>query len=391
MMTKSFEQLLYLFGAASLGREVVIDDEMNIEEIRRYAIEQGIWTVIFKELEKYCDMSRYKNEFFSIVVKSMTKTEHNSLIIKRLEENGVECCLMKGIAVARLYHDPDCRVSSDTDILIDPADEKKSIKILSENGYTIEQRTANDHHYKAYHPVGGLLEVHVRLYGHITEEVIFNGMKFYSEPYCEIDINGNSYKTLGINDGLMYLTAHFIKHLINSGGGVRQMMDLLLYIEHYKDKIDFDKYYQILKQLRYEKLIKVVMSIGAKYFGLDYDIVEENLMSEILNDTEKGGVFGFSANDRSGFYSSYCKKRTSMSKIKYNALMTLKGEGKFIHVFFPTRQSMIKLGYNDKFLFVAWLKRFYGILFGKRPSKVEARKSGIEARMELMRRLDMIE
>jgi len=390
-MTKSFEQLLYLFGAASLGKEVAINDEINVEEIRKYAIEQGVWTVVFKQLEKYCDVSKYKNDFLSVVIKSMRKTEYNSLILKKLEENGVECCLLKGNTVAQLYKNPECRVSGDTDILIKPSDEKKSVKILSESGFTIKERNANEHHYKAYHPVGGLLEVHVSLYSHITEKVVFDGLKFYSEPWQEIYINDNRYKTLGINDGLMYLTAHYIKHLINSGGGIRQMMDLLLYIEHYKKEIDFEKYYKILKQLRYEKLIKVVMSIGAKYFGFDYEILEEELMLEILNDTEKGGIFGFSSEDRGGFYNSYCKRRTKMSKIGYDFFLAAKGESAFFRVFFPSRENMLRLGYEDKILFVAWIKRFYGILFKKRPLRVEAKKSGVAARMELMKKLNMIE
>lgn len=390
-MTKSFEQLLYLFGAASLGKEVVIEGEINVEEIRKYAIEQGIWTVIFKKLEKICDISEYKNEFFSIVVKSIRKTEHNSFILKELEKNGVECCLLKGNAVSRLYHIPECRVSGDVDILINPADEKKSIQILSENGYKVDKRKTNDHHFKAYHSVGGLLEVHVMLYSKVTEEVIFNGKKFYSEPYQEITINNNRCKTLGINDGLMYLTAHYIKHLINSGGGIRQMMDLLLYIEHYKKDIDFEKYYEILRQLRYEKLIKVVLSIGAKYFGFNYEVVEEDLMLEVLDDTEQGGIFGFSSTDRNGFYNSYCKRRATGSKIKYNIFYMLKGEGTFLRIFFPSKRNMHRLGYDDKILFVAWLKRFYGVLFKKRPSNVEAKKSGIAARMVLMKNLNMIE
>ena len=50
-----------------------------------------------------------------------------------------------------------------------------------------------------------------------------------------------SVQTDSMKDTLMYLTAHYIKHLINSGGGVRKMMDLLLYIEKNKDKIPSTK------------------------------------------------------------------------------------------------------------------------------------------------------
>ena len=390
-MTKSFEQLLYIFGAASLGKEIVIDNKINIEEIRKYAIEQGIWTIIYEKLQNLDTVSKYENEFLSIIAKSIRQTEYTSYILKTIEENGIECCLLKGNAIARLYHKPECRVSGDTDILINPKDEKKIIKILIQNGYTLKKRCINDHHLKAYHPVGGLIEVHVMLYSYITEQVVFDGINLYNEPHMEIYIDNKSYKTLGINDGLFYLTAHYIKHLINSGGGIRQMMDLLLYIEHYKKEINFDRYQKILKELRYEKLIKTIMSIGAKYFGFDYDIVYETLMSNILDDTEKGGIFGFSSDDRNGFYDSYCKKRTRWSPFKYNLLYILKSETSFLRIIFPSRSNMYKLGYNDNILFIAWFRRLYNLILKKISSRTELKKNEVESRMELMKKLNMIE
>ena len=49
-MTKSFEQLLYLFAASSLGKDISFDEKLNVEEIRDYALQQGIWTVIYNKL-----------------------------------------------------------------------------------------------------------------------------------------------------------------------------------------------------------------------------------------------------------------------------------------------------------------------------------------------------
>ena len=132
------------------------------------------------------------------------------------------------------------------------------------------------------------------------------------------------------------------------------------------------------------------MSIGAKYFGFDYEIVEEDLMEQILDDTEKGGIFGFSADDRTGFYNSYCKKRSEWSKLRYNIFSFLNDETSIFKKIFPSRAKMAKLGYEDKLLFISWIKRFYSILTKKRVATVEEKRSGIESRMELMKKLDMI-
>lgn len=390
-MTESFENLLYLFGAAASGKKVVLDKEIKVEEIRKFAIEQGVWTIVYNKLQNLCDVSAYKKEVLSVVTSATARTEYTSYILRKLEENGIDYCLLKGNSIARLYHEPDFRVSSDTDILIDPKDEDKVVNILAENGYKVEKRNTNDHHLQAFHPVGGLLEAHVMLYSHITNQFIFNGMDMYGEPYKEFEFNGYCYKTLGVNDGLFYLTAHYIKHLINSGGGIRQMMDLLLYIDHYKNEIDFDRYYEVLKELRYEKLIKVVMSIGAKYFGFDYEITDEPLMFRILDDTEKGGIFGFSAHDRKDFYNEYCSNRSNLSKLRFNTFVSTKGEMPFIRILFPKKKTMERLGYKDKFIAVSWTKRIFRTLTNKFSSKPDVRKGGIDARMDLMKELDMID
>lgn len=143
----------------------------------------------------------------------------------------MRCCIMKGAVVAELYEQPECRISGDTDIYINPDDEDKAVEILKENGYSISERTKNDHHLKARHPIGGLFEVHVRVYSKISEDIVFGGQITYSDKYDKITINGNEYHVMSVDDELMYLTAHYIKHLVNGGCGIRQVMDLLLYIE----------------------------------------------------------------------------------------------------------------------------------------------------------------
>lgn len=401
-MTNSFQSMLHLFGAGALGTEAAVEEQLNeeqlnIEKIRKLAIEQGLWTVIYGPLSKLYDLSGYKGEVLAAVANAMRQREFTLGVIRQLEREGVECCLLKGIAVARVYAHPDCRISSDTDILIAPQNERKAEEILKKRGYSFEQRKANDHHLKAYHPIGGLLEVHIMLYSHTTEQVVFNGLKLYGEAYETITFDGNEYKVLGINDGLLYLTAHYIKHLINGGGGVRQMMDLLLYMDYYKDQINADKYFRILRELKYERLIRVIMSIGAEYFGFAYEKTDPELMQQILDDTEQGGIFGYSANDRQNFYQAYCSRRTCWSRARYKLFWWFKSETTIINKLFPSRKKMLERGYRYAryriLLPVAWIHRYFDIIARKAEpdTNQKALSEGFNKRMELMKKLDMID
>lgn len=396
-MTREFSEMLRFFGASALGYDIKKREDIDIATIRQLAIEQGIWTIIYEPLSKVYDLNRYKSEFIFAVTRAIQQREFTLKVIRQLEREGVECCILKGAAVARLYAEPDCRISSDTDILIALQNEKKAEDVLKKNGYSFEKRAINDHHLKAYHPIGGLLEIHVRLYSHSTEQIIFNGLKLYSESCETINLGENEYKVLGINDGLFYLTAHYIKHLINGGGGVRQMMDLLLYIENYKDRINFDGYFKILRDLKYERLIKVIMSIGAEYFGFGYEKVDDELMQEILDDTEKGGIFGYSADDRQNFYYAYCAKRTRWSQARYRLFLWFKSETTIINKLFPSQKKMLERGYKYAryrfFLPVAWIQRYIDIMIEKFKPGIhkKAVSDGFHKRMELMKKLNMID
>ncbi len=393
--TQSFENMLYLFGAHANCAEVKIDDRLDVEQIRKYSIEQGIWTMVYPELAKVCDAAKYQQEFFTIVSRGVIRKEFTLGIIQKLEESGIKCCLLKGATLSPLYADPECRISSDTDILIDENDEKKVTDLLLEYGYNVKERPANHHHMSAVHKVGGLLEVHVRLYNEMTKKIVFNNADIFNEPWNKVEIDGKSYHVLGNNDNLMYLTAHYIKHLINSGGGVRQMMDLLLFIEKNKDEIDLEKYEQTLKELKYDKLIDVVKSVGAKYFGFDYEIKDEGLMRKVLTDTEIGGIFGHSTEDRKGFFGEYCKRRTTMSKTKSKLYMFIRREGGYI--WFPKQKTLVNVyGYRyaryKVFLPIAWIHRYVDVILGKRKPEVTADETqAFENRMNLMRELGMID
>lgn len=393
-MTQSFENMLYLFGANATGTKVGDLGELNIEEIRKFSVEQGVWTMVYPELAKLCDAKKYQMEFFTMVSAGVRRKEFTLGIIRRLEENGIKCCLLKGGTNSVLYADPECRISGDTDILITPEDEGKVSKLLLEYGYAVEERPANHHHMSARHKIGGLLEIHIRLYNDMTKKILFNDEEMAVQDWDTIEIQGCRYNTLSIRDNLMYLTAHYIKHLINSGGGVRQMMDLLLFIEKNKEKINFAEYDSTLKKLRYDRLIDVVKSVGGKYFGFDYKVKYEELMEKILNDTEVGGIFGHETENRNGFFSEFCKKRTTMSKTKTSIYVFLKKEGGY--KWFPDRENLInQYGYKyAKYRIlvpIAWIHRFIDVMTGKRRNAyIKKDTSEFAERMQMMRDLGMI-
>lgn len=389
-MTQNFRNLLLLLGNSVNNCNNILKD-CDIEGIQKLAVSQGVWTLVFPELKKHCDAEKYIKEFSAIILKNMVKNNYSMQAISELERAGFSCVTLKGNAISSLYPKPEYRISSDTDILINPDDEAGITMALEKMGYTVKPRKKNDHHFKAYHSVGGLLEGHISLFSENTRKFILDGISLRNEPDMRINFDGHDILTLGVNDGLMYLTAHYIKHLINGGGGIRQMLDLLIYTEHYKDKIDFEKYGQKLKQLRYNKLIDVVKTIGAMYWGFDYDIKYPELAEKLLTDSEEGGIFGHNTKSRHGFYDDYCRLRKS--SISYGIAKTFKAERNLFNRLFPSGEFLVSNGFkyarNKVLIPFAWASNLFAAA-SRRLTKNNAALSAVQNRIDMMRELEML-
>lgn len=394
-MTQEFRDMLYLIGAEVSGKEYNPDHKLNIEGILRAAAVQGVRTLVFPQLEKRCpdECAKYTPAFWGEIGSGIRRNAFQLKTLSELKKKGIRVCLIKGIAAAAAYPHPEYRISSDTDILIDEKDEAAVLAFLKENGYSVEpRRSKNEHHTKARHPIGGLLEVHVQLYSIPTQKMILNGMELYGEEYRIESFDECEVYTLGTNDALMYLTAHYLKHLVDEGGGVRQMLDLLLYMKKYESEIDFEKYNSAMQALGYEKLIDVVKAVGAMYWGMDFPKEHRKLCEELLTDSEEYGLFGHNSDGKNGFFTVYCERRGG--KMKNEAVQFFGGERSRMRRLFPKAQGLIERGYkhaDNKLLYpFCCIHRLFDKSFEMIFGKKKRENPQIEKRLDMMKELGMI-
>ena len=379
----TINNLLHILGNTIQKKEIEYKKDLNIEELYDLATKQGVWHIIFETLKKQYDVSKYEMKFLTVISKNITSNEFVYKTVQRLEENGIECCYLKGIAVARFYPNSECRVSGDTDILIDPEKQGKAIEILKSMDYYVEEEKENHHHIQASHKMTKLLEVHNMLYSKPTRDIIFKGHCGYDEEYMEIESSVGKIKTLGINDGLLYLTVHFIKHFLNSNVNLRQMVDLLLYMRHYNDQIRWEEYNKLMQELKYHKLIDTIKAVGNIYFGMDFETVVTDV-DDFLKDFEE---------ERPSVYNYYCSAKTDMNKIEYAKYMENHGEqGRVLKRIFPEREVMKRIGYDniDSFmgLMMAYLKRVFWLMMRSLKKKEEGEEN--REKKELLKKLGML-
>ena len=404
-MTQNFIDMLKLFACGAAGVEFKADKEINIEEVRRLAIEQSVWQTVFAGISDSANagnltvepelFSKLKREVMASVRSSMMKNEYTAKVLSEISD-GLKYCVLKGQTVARLYKYPDMRVSSDVDILIDQKDADEWAVRLKNAGYNVETPNGIEHHFGAVYPIGGLLEVHTEMYYKATGDILLKGLVNYNEPY----INCDGIPSLGINDSLMFLTAHLLKHFLNGAAGLRQICDLLMHMKHYNSEIDWKKYNELMDTLGFTGFISAIKGIGSKYFGFDFEDADEALGDILLDDTEIGGNFGHNDSEKGAFYYDFLKQRTDMTEKEFNAYYDKYSRGTMFKRLFPNIKSMQKqfpkLKEAPCLLPAYWVIRLGGIFVrvvsGERAvnNLPSAESESVKRRRELTKKLGMM-
>lgn len=418
-MTQSFFDLIKLFACGAHGKEFVPDHKINADDMFKLGKKQGVWTVAFPLLKKLYEagyveatdeqMNAYEGLFFGIAMNAAQRSEVVYSAISGLEKQGIECCLLKGEVLAELYSDPSLRISSDTDVLIDinKVSEQQVCKAMEDAGFESKYRPGTSHHAMCTHPVGGLVEFHLSLYDELFEDVWFNNMTVNEEPFRDfVTTGGHAYKTLGITDGAIFVSMHLIKHFLSEGVGVRQLMDTLMYFKSYKNEINWQRYNDLMHELKFEKFISLCCHMGEKYLMFDegeFDFLkiakfDESAAEKLFEDMEAGGKFGHDEQWRKDFYKKYTELRFSRYKDgDYNEYMKNWIHEKWYKRLFPpakaiwNRYTYLK---KCKFLLpVAWVQHLFD--FTKRKAVVDTEKvqmsDGVaKERLELINKLDMI-
>lgn len=414
-MTKAQIDFIRLISDMVSGRvsmnSVVFCDVFDV------AKKQGMRRIVLPVLKKYGDSGKLideKNELerellrLSSEIVSYTKKQFAvSEVVKELEENGIECVMLKGDTLAEFYPESDVRMSGDTDLLIDPKKERKCLKIFKKMGCYVKKRTKTNNQSVIMHPKGGKFEVHISLDTKQVTESWYGNIKLISETLRIVKVGGMyGYKALGYTDTAVNLILHFIRHFVGGIANMRMMLDVLLFMEKNCEKIDFDRVKAVLDRLGYDKIYESIKYIGGLYFELEnigYSEKYEKFANKILEDMFECGDYGFDKMEEQNYtYTVYSARRFArfsdgnytLYKIKLLILDTY-------DLIFKNKYEMAKIYpilQKHRFLLpFMYAFRAFSCVFNtltKRKSKKENAESEgneiLKKRLELIDELDMI-
>lgn len=324
----SIEYLVKLAAAGARGKSVQVHVP-NWMEILQLGAEHNVIPLIAcavkdsPTIECPDQIKEYLlNAMRSSASLNMIRRQRIMHLIRELKAAEIPVKLLKGYAISDCYAYPDCRDSVDTDFLISIKQENMACALFEEHGFRIKPREATSQHVICQHSKYGMVELHVKLYADLIEDVWFQGMKedeLLKENEIERSSCDGEYNTLGNTDHLIFLVLHMMKHFISGGLTIKMMLDIALHFQQNKDTIDAERFWQIMKRLSYSTFVSSMLQVmiaqedfePADFPGLE-SVPPENVQL-LLNDLVEGGYMGAKQ-----------KKERHESGMAYNRQMLLK-------------------------------------------------------------------
>lgn len=258
-----------------IGRIYYIAKKHNLVSIMAQAMEKlgfesdsDIWKRWLKE----------KNQ---LIYKSVLMDVEREAIQDFFEKNNIWYMLLKGMVIRKYYPAPELREMADNDILFDNKYSKEVYEFMTARGYK------SDDYNKGYHdeylkPPAYNFEMHRQL---VSSKERPKWYEYYKDVKSILinDANGKNQFYFSDNDFYVYFIVHTYKHFLNSGMGLRTVLDVYLYLNNLQDKLDFDYIEEQLKKLDAYDFEQTFRSLAFKMFG--ENAKEGNAAADELQDS----------------------------------------------------------------------------------------------------------
>lgn len=278
--------LVSLLRAALGGDTPVPPADADWENLFALSVQQKVEAMVCAALSGIPDvpqdirarfLSAYKKEISAQIV----RRNEGMSIFNAFEVNGIDCVPLKGWVLQDLYPNPAMRYMCDLDILFKPEQSADVRRVLEALDYVPQELGGNPEVYFKK-PIMNI-EMHKRIvrdktdyYDRIWERVIPEARKEHSF-------------SMSPEDYYLYMIAHFYKHFIGGGTGVRYVCDTEVFLRAYGDAMDRAFVDNQLGQSGYLDFERQIRALCRTWF---HDEPADDELTEFARKMLFCGVFG---------------------------------------------------------------------------------------------------
>ena len=308
------EQLIPLLAAA-LGVSPKGFERLNVFDSLPLAQSHGVSNLLYYALPylpkeqqpEAAERQVLKEHAYAAAVREAVQQRELEALLARFEEEKIIVLPLKGSVIKYLYPKPAMRYMSDIDLLFDPAQAAQVRTIMEELGYVTDKYERGETDFYTS-PTRMNYELHRSLRGEGFNESsrrFLDKLLSYAKPQ-----HGREYvRALPNEEHYAYLLCHFVKHLINGGIGVRQVMDIYLCRRQWS--FDEKRRDDLLRKLELTDFAATIEQLAYCWFGgCEGSAVTDELGAYILG----SGAFG---KDEQRIADRILKEQKKTSRVAY--------------------------------------------------------------------------
>ena len=272
--------LIEILKAALFDLSPKIPESINWDNLLKFAKDQCIVPLVIAYVP-----AENRNEWlqisYQIRAHYMQMIYEQDSLVKLFKANNIPLAIFKGTAAAIYYPTPSLRTFGDVDFYIPENQWESAVNLLEKNGYLFFSKDSREYEFNKN---GIEFELHSMIsskhYNNI-DHIYNNGLK----NVVEYKIGSFAFPGFPTYENGLILLGHIMQHLKETGIGLRQILDWMMYVHNELDDLAWEKYFKAFAvEAGLEKLAITVTYMCKKWFGLPDNITWCNGADEIIAD-----------------------------------------------------------------------------------------------------------
>lgn len=296
--------------------------EIDFSLILELAEEQSVVGLVAAGIEHVVDGRPAKKDVLPFIGRTVQLEQRNQamnyfigVLVEKMREAGITVLLVKGQGGAQCYERPLWRSCGDVDFLLDEKNFDKALKYLTPLAQHVDREESYSRH------IGMTIDPWiVELHGSLRCGLSPKMDKVIDELQAESCGNGNvriwkdgetDVLLPGVNNDILFIFTHFLKHFYKGGIGLRQICDWCRLLWTYRSEVDAALLEQRLRKMGLMSEWKVFGVFAVEYLGMPLEAMP--LLNENDNLRKKAAricsfvmeVGNFGHNRDTSYYSKY--------------------------------------------------------------------------------------
>lgn len=266
------------------NRKYASDQCLDEEKLYRLARKHRVCNFLVNWAKQKCQSEKVKNailaDYNEQIVRDTNENFELEKVLDQLEKSGIKTLVFKGVIMKGLYPQNYMRKMCDLDMMVQEEKFKEVSKIIMKLGY--EKFYNHEKHLIFVKKPFVMLEIHRKLM--VKKDVGYEFFKTVWDKCCPYQ-NYKNIVQLTLEEAYLYCILHLMLHFKFTGIQIRDVLDVYLYQEKYKNVFDYEKLNNMFEKLQITQFEKNIKRIAYQWFGEekieDFDEVEKFILKGV--------------------------------------------------------------------------------------------------------------